>query len=106
MRRMIRIIVYAMLYYIGIIKLFYWLNRKKQRILVFHHIIPDNHFNGSFEQKIVCTLQSHFGWLLSIVNQRYKVITNIGEPGTAIITFDDGYHAAMGLWRWRQSWRR
>lgn len=95
MRRKIRIIAYAMLYYIGIIKLFYWFNRKKQRILVFHHIIPDSQFNGSFEQKIVCTPKSKFVWLTELVKRRFYITNEIGIQGSVVFTFDDGYRAAL-----------
>ena len=86
---------YALAYYTGVIALFYRINRNKQRILTFHHIVPDCYLNDSFEQKIVCTTQSKFDWLLSIVCKRLKNSTTIGEPGTAVITFDDGYRAAL-----------
>ena len=95
MKMQIRKFVYACCYYLGIIHLFYFINRKKQRILVFHHIIPDKYLNGSFEQDIVCTSYSKFAWIMSIVNKSFKVTTNLGEPNSAVITFDDGYRAAL-----------
>lgn len=88
-------LLYSLAYYTGVIALFYRINRNKQRILVFHHIIPDDYINDSFEQKIVCTAQSKFDRLLSIVCKRLKNSTTIGEPETAVITFDDGYRAAL-----------
>lgn len=93
-RKLLRLF-FAISFYLGIINLFYWLNKKKQCILVFHHIIPDNLVNDSFEQKIVCTPQNKFRSLISIVNKRFKVTTALGEPGSAIISFDDGYRAAL-----------
>lgn len=91
----IRKFVYVCCYYLGIIHLFYFINHKKQRILVFHHIIPDKYLNGSFEQDIVCISYSKFAWIMSIVNKRFKVTINLGEPNSAVITFDDGYRAAL-----------
>lgn len=90
-----RTLIYALFYYLGIISLFYKINRKKQRILVFHHIIPDEYVNTSFEQKIVCTSRSRFEWMMAIVNKRFKVTTELGEPESVVITFDDGYRAAL-----------
>lgn len=90
-----RSLIYTLSYYLGIIPLFYWINRKKQRILVFHHIIPDEYVNATFEQKIVCTSRSKFDWIMSIVNKRLKVTTELKEPESAVITFDDGYRAAL-----------
>ncbi len=86
---------YAICLYLGIIRLFYFINRNKQQILVFHHIIPDEMANGSFEQRIVCSTQSHFAWLLAIINKRFHITTALGIPSTAVITFDDGYRAAL-----------
>lgn len=88
-------VFFFLAYYLGIIRLFYFLTRRRQRILVFHHIFPDNLKNDSFEQKIVCSSQSHFDWLIAIVNKRFEVTTRIGKPDSAIITFDDGYRAAL-----------
>lgn len=93
--RLLLQVLYSFAYYTGTIALFYRINRKKQRILVFHHIIPDRYVNDSFEQRIVCTPQSKFDWLLSIVCHRLKNSATIGEPGTAIISFDDGYRVAL-----------
>lgn len=88
-------LIYPFAYFSGIIGVFYWLNRSRQRILVFHHIIPDEMKNESFEQQIVCSSASHFCRLLSIVNKRFEVTTEIGKPNSAVITFDDGYRAAL-----------
>ncbi len=94
-RKILLRLLYSLAYHTGVIALFYRINRDKQRILVFHHIVPDCYLNDSFEQKIVCTAQSKFDRLLSIVCNRLKNTTTIGEPGTAVITFDDGYRAAL-----------
>lgn len=89
------LLLYYIAYYLGVISLFYWINRRKQRILVFHHVIPDEFVNTSFEQKIVCTSRSRFEWMMAIVNKRLKVTTELGESKSAVITFDDGYRAAL-----------
>lgn len=95
LNRKVRSFIYGLCYYLGILSLFYRINRKKQRILVFHHIIPDEYMNNSFEQAIVCTSRSRFDWMMSIVNMRFEVTTELGRPGSVIITFDDGYRAAL-----------
>ena len=91
----IYLIIYLLAFYTGIIWLFYRLNRNRQRILVFHHIIPDNLISDSFEQKFVCSSQSNFERIIDIVNKRLNVTTQIGKPNSAIITIDDGYRAAL-----------
>ena len=80
MRRTLLVSLYFVAYYLGILTLFYRINRKKQRILVFHHIIPDEYMNNSFEQAIVCTSRSRFDWMMSIVNKRFEVTTELGGP--------------------------
>lgn len=95
LNRKLRPFIYGLCYYLGILSFFYRINRKKQRILVFHHIIPDEYMNNSFEQAIVCTSRSRFDWMMSIVNKRFEVTTELGRSGSVIITFDDGYRAAL-----------
>lgn len=95
MKKKILLLFYILCYHLGIIAFFYYINRNKQRILVFHHIIPDKYINSSFEQDIVCTSYSKFAWIMSIVNRRFKVTTELGMPDTVVITFDDGYRAAL-----------
>lgn len=95
MRKKLLLIFYIVSYYLGFIALFYYINRKKQRIIVFHHIIPDKYLTGNFEQDIVCTSYSKFAWIMSIVNKRFKVTINLGEPNSAVIAFDDGYRSAL-----------
>lgn len=95
MREKLRKILFVILYYLGVVRYFYHLNRNKQRVLVFHHIIPDRYINNSFEQKIVCTSEKKFRWLLEIVNKRLDVTLSLGKPGSVLITFDDGYRAAL-----------
>lgn len=93
MRAFFKKILFATLYYLGITSLFYYINKDKQRILVFHHIISDEDINQSFEQQVVCTSKSKFRWMMEIVNKRFLITTEIGAKNTAVITFDDGYRA-------------
>lgn len=95
MRNIVKTVFFFICYYLGLTFIFYRKNRKKQRILVFHHIIPDSLKNDSFEQDIVCTAESKFDRLLQIINKRFRVSNEVGDSGTAMITFDDGYRAAL-----------
>lgn len=88
-------LIVVVAYYIGLIQLFYLINRKKQRVLVYHNIIPDGLLNGSFEQKIVCTPESFFQKQMEVISKRFTLTTKIGVPNTAVITFDDGYRSAL-----------
>ncbi|MDE6237997.1 MAG: polysaccharide deacetylase family protein [Muribaculaceae bacterium] len=91
----IYLIIYFLAYHTGIIWWFYRLNRSRQRILVFHHILPDHLITDSFEQQFVCSSQSHFERIIDIVNKRLDVTTQIGKPNSAIITIDDGYRSSL-----------
>lgn len=87
MRKKVLLLLYFVAYYLGIILFFYWINRRKQRILVFHHIIPDDYVNTSFEQKIVCTSRSRFEWMMAIVNKRLKSNNRIRGAGISRYNF-------------------
>lgn len=87
-------IVCFVAYYIGLIHLCYYLNRKKSLILVYHNVIPDEYWDDSIHLS-VSIKQSLFEHHLAIINKRLKVSTRLHEEGTVMITFDDGYSNAM-----------
>lgn len=94
MRKYLKKAVFVLAYYLGIIRIFYHFN-KKQRILVFHHVIPDKYINDSLEQHLVCISQTKFEMMLKIINRKFPVTTELGKNNTVVITFDDGYRAAL-----------
>ena len=42
MKHKIILLIAFLFYYVGIIRLFYFLNRKAKRIITFHNVIPAN----------------------------------------------------------------
>lgn len=81
--------LYFIFYYSGIIHLFYFLNRRKQRILNYHHILPneliENNLIFSYAHSI-----SSFRAQLAIISKRFMLTTQFKQENSAIITFDDG----------------
>lgn len=76
-------------YYIGIIHLFYFLN-KNQRVITYHNIIPDYLFDNTLQLGFSHT-ENQFKKHLQIINNRFKVSTQTGLKDTVMLTFDDGY---------------
>ena len=83
--------VYALAYYAGVIYLFYLIGRKRQRIYTYHNVISDDLFDETAVHLGVSCSVSAFEKQLDIISSRFKVTTELGLPGTCIITFDDGY---------------
>lgn len=83
-KRLIAIIAF----YIGLIRLFYWLNRRAKRIITFHNVLPDDmQAVGS----IGCSEgASEFAAKIDILSGRFKFSTDLDDPKTVTLTFDDG----------------
>jgi len=90
MKRLILKIIYVTAYYSCLLNFFYFLNRKKQVILSYHNIIPDQHFSN-LPHLGVSSSTSVFYKQLEIILKRFKTTTTIGIPASCMITFDDGY---------------
>lgn len=78
-------------YYLGVIHLFYFLTRKRQRVVTYHNIIQDKYFNNSIEQGVSCS-ESVFRIQLKEIAKRFSFTTEINKENSCMITFDDGYH--------------
>ena len=77
-------------YYIGVINLFYFITRKRQRVITYHNIISDQYFNNTIEQSVSCS-ESVFKIQLREIASRFNFTTEIDKQKSCIITFDDGY---------------
>lgn len=86
MKRKILIIFYCLMLHIGIISLFYWLNRHKKRIFTYHNIIPDYLFDYTPHLGVSHT-QSIFETQIQLIKKRFLIN---GEQ-RCLFTFDDGY---------------
>lgn len=81
--------LYFIFYYSGVIYLFYFLNKRKQRILNYHHILPD----GLIENNLIFSYThgiSSFRAQLAIISKRFTITTQFKKKNSAVITFDDG----------------
>ena len=83
-------------YYLGIFKLFYFLNRTQQIILTYHNVIPDDYFDNRLHLG-VSTSASAFEKQLKIILSRFKITTNFAVPASCMLTFDDGYQNNLSI---------
>lgn len=93
MRKRFLSMFYALSYYLGIIAFFYWINRKKQRVLVYHNVIPDQLWDDTFHL-VTSIRESTFREHLALISKRFRFSGRLDERGTVMFTFDDGYRCA------------
>ena len=87
---MLKNLAYAALFFSGAVRLAYWLNRDRQVVVTYHNILPDRMLDDSLHAMEVHAA-SVFERQLRVITQRFRVTTELGRPGTCIVTFDDGY---------------
>lgn len=86
MTRLVAIIAY----WTGLDALFYWLNRKKKRIITFHNILPKELWMDGVANGVSTKLED-FVKVVEMVRARFEITNDLFKPGTCTITFDDGY---------------
>ncbi|MEM9022786.1 MAG: polysaccharide deacetylase family protein, partial [Bacteroidota bacterium] len=69
--------------------LFYWLNRKKQRIVNYHHVLPASGITANLVYGYAHSTDS-FSRQLAVMRQRFELTTEWHKPGSLVVTFDDG----------------
>ena len=77
-------------YWLGIDRLFYWLNRRCKRVLTFHNVFPDDLTladGGGGMSMSESTLKS----VVREIGKRYRFSVDFDDPETATLTFDDGF---------------
>jgi len=84
-------VAYVLAWHIGIIRLFHFLNRNRQLGLTYHNVLPDELFDPDLVHLGVSCSLSTFIVQIEALRKRFAVTTEIGKPGTCMITFDDGY---------------
>lgn len=90
LRKVLANAAYALLYASGAVHLAYWLHRNRQVIVTYHNVLPDGMLDDSLHSREVHTA-SAFRKQLAIIRRRFPITTELGRPGTCVITFDDGY---------------
>jgi peptidoglycan/xylan/chitin deacetylase (PgdA/CDA1 family) len=90
MKRRLKELAYAALYFSGAVHLAYWLNRRAQVVVTYHNVLPDGMIDDSLH-----ALEAHgasvFQRQLALIARRFPITTELNKPGTCLITFDDGY---------------
>lgn len=90
MKRQILLTFYFLMAYLGVIKFFYWLNCRKEIVLTYHNIIPDEFFDGSCHLG-VSHAKSVFESQIQLIKKRFSLRGKEKNRGRCLITFDDGY---------------
>jgi peptidoglycan/xylan/chitin deacetylase (PgdA/CDA1 family) len=90
LKRLLGETAYAGLYFSGAVHLAYRLNRGSQVVVTYHHVLPDGMVDDSLHALEVHGA-SNFARQLAVIARRFAITTEIGKPGTCLITFDDGY---------------
>lgn len=67
-----------------------WLNRGRKKVLTFHNVMPDN-LARKLPANPVCISESYFRAIIRSLRRHYKFSTDVDDPKTLTITFDDGY---------------
>ena len=77
-------------YYCGVDRLFYWLNRKRKRIITFHNVLPDAVYVDNLANGVSCS-ESEFKRIVDEIGRRFEFSVDLFDPATVTLTFDDGY---------------
>lgn len=88
-KRIIRLIA-ILSCYIGIIDLFYFLNRRAKRVITFHNIIPAELLPRGKKIGLVDTTDE-FTAIIKEVIKRFPINNDFNNPRSITFTFDDGY---------------
>ncbi len=77
-------------HYLCISRLFFRLNRGRKRIITYHNVLPDARFSGALHEGV-----SHsagvFRQQLTYLRRLFPCDTDLDNPHSLTITFDDGY---------------
>lgn len=90
MKRLIKRLIFFLAYYTGVDALFFWLNRRAKRIVVFHNVIPDELAEG-LPEEIVGLKFSQFKAIVRECSRHFRFSIDVFDAKTLTITFDDGY---------------
>lgn len=90
MKQMLSRILAFLCYHVGIDMMFYWLNRKAKRIITFHNVLPDELFVGNLANGVSCSA-SDFSRVIEEIGKRFPFSTDLYDPKSVTLTFDDGY---------------
>ena len=78
-------------YWTGVDALFYWLNRKAKRIVTFHNVLPKDLWVANQANYVSHNLDD-FKKIVAMCAKKFRFSTDLFNPQTLTLTFDDGYH--------------
>lgn len=90
MKPVISKLIAFLCYWTGLDSLFYFINRRAKRIITFHNVIPEYLLPQGKRAGLIDSEES-FRMKIRIIKNRFKIGTEINDPTTAAITFDDGF---------------
>jgi peptidoglycan/xylan/chitin deacetylase (PgdA/CDA1 family) len=77
---------------VGINHFFFFLNRRRKRVLTYHNVFPDTQFSGLLhELKGISHTESVFRAQLAYIKSKFLCGINLDDAGEVTFTFDDGY---------------
>jgi peptidoglycan/xylan/chitin deacetylase (PgdA/CDA1 family) len=83
--------VLLVLHYLGFNRLFYCITSKRQKIITYHNVIDDLHFDDALHLG-VCHSKSVFKFQLNEMHKsKLRFSTEVNRENSVMITFDDGY---------------
>lgn len=77
-------------YWLGLVSVFYWLNRNRKRVITFHNVLSKDLFKNDLTNG-VSDSEEGFRGIIREVKQRFLFSTDLTDSKTVTITFDDGY---------------
>lgn len=90
MRHLVVEILAFLAYWLGLDAFFYWLNRRAKRIVTFHNVLPDGLWRGGLANAVSNRLPD-FVRIVEECRRRFPISTDLLDPKTLTIAFDDGY---------------
>lgn len=90
MKSSIVTLIAILCYWLGIDRLFYWLNRNSKRIVTFHNVIPSSLLPQGKKIGLTDTEET-FAMKLREIGKNFYFTTDFCDNKGVTITFDDGY---------------
>ncbi len=78
-------------YWCGLNNLFYFLNRGRKRIIMFHNILPDKLFDKDRTAEFVSNSESEFRFIVREIKKKFAISVDLQDAKSVTLTFDDGY---------------
>ena len=91
MRNFILKLLYVTAYHMGVFRMLFYIQKKRQTIVTYHNVISDDLFDSELLHLGVSCRESSFVKQLDIIKSKFKIVTEVGIPGSCIVSFDDGY---------------